>query len=181
VSQFYVGQIMMTGFGYAQKYFAMCNGQLLGIAQNQALFSLLGTTYGGDGRVTFALPDLRSRSPIGGIQSSGNGWNPPTTVLGQVGGTENVTLLVTQLPMHNHMVSVDSGAATSANLRGTDLTLATGEPAATSLVYGPLAAMMPLNPQTITPAGGNQPHPNIQPYTTINFNIALNGIYPSRN
>ena len=180
MSQFYIGQIMMTGFGYAQKYFAQCNGQLLGIAQNQALFSLLGVTYGGDGRVTFGLPDLRSRTPIGGILSSGGGWNPPQTVMGQMGGVENVTLLLPELPVHNHMVSVNSSAGTSSGGRGADLTLATADPD-TSHFYGPATTPMPLNVQSIAPAGGTQPHPNIEPYTTINFNIALQGIFPSRN
>jgi microcystin-dependent protein len=179
VSEFYIGQVMMTGFGFAQKYFAQCNGQLLPIAQNQALFSLLGTVYGGDGRTTFALPDLRSRTPIGGMQSSGNGWNPPVTVMGQAGGMENVTLLSSQLPMHNHIATVDSSAGTSSNLRGADLTLATADPN-TSLAYAGNVALVPLTPTTVGTAGGSQPHPNIQPYTTINFNIALQGIFPSR-
>ncbi|RYG86184.1 MAG: phage tail protein [Alphaproteobacteria bacterium] len=180
MSQFYVGQIMMTGFGFAQKYFAQCNGQILGINQNQALFSLLGTVYGGDGSTTFALPDLRSRTPIGGIQSVDGGWNPPRTQMGQIAGSENVTLNVTQMPAHNHMVGVNSAAATNPSLRGDGLTLATAEPN-TNLPYGPGAQPAILSPQTCGMAGGNQPHPNLQPYTAINFNIALQGIFPSRN
>ncbi len=180
MSQFYIGQIMMTGFGYAQKYFAQCNGQLLGIAQNQALFSLLGTTYGGDGRVTFALPDLRSRTPVGGIQSTSPSWSPPQYMLGQVAGQENVTLLSSQLPSHNHGVTLTTAAGTRGSPRGAGSTLGTVEPT-TATFYGSPAGLMPLGGGPLSPSGGSAPHPNLQPYTAINFNIALQGIFPSRN
>lgn len=179
MSEFFVGQIMMTGFGYAPKYFAQCNGQILAITQNQALYSLLGTTYGGDGRTTFVLPDLRSRTPTGGFQSQDGGWQPPQTVLGQIAGTENVTLVQAEMPAHTHAVVVSSAAATNPTLRGSGLTLATAEPT-TSMLYGTDGQLVPLNAQTCGTAGGNQPHPNLQPYTAINFNIALVGIFPSR-
>lgn len=180
MSQYYIGQIMMTGFGYAQKHFAQCNGQLLGVAQNQALFSLLGTTYGGDGRTTFALPDLRSRTPVGGIRSTDPGWNPPQYMMGEVAGQENVTLLSSQLPAHSHgvMLTTAPGTRNAPRAAGTTLGTVEGTPAT---FYGPPTALMPLGGGPLTPTGGSAPHPNIQPYTTINFNIALQGIFPSRN
>lgn len=181
MSDFYIGQIMMTGFGFPPKYFAQCNGQILGIAQNNALFALLGTTYGGDGRTTFALPDLRSRTPAGGLQSQSGGWNPTPYAMGQVGGAENVNLLGTQMPMHTHQVVATTAAATGRpSGRAPGLTLATAEPT-TYTPYGPATALEPLALTTVLPTGGNQAHPNIQPYQAINFNIALNGLFPSRN
>jgi microcystin-dependent protein len=178
VSEFFLGQIMMTGFGFAPKYWAQCNGQILGIAQNQALFSLLGTTYGGDGRTTFALPDLRSRTPAGGITSSGGGWNPPQYLPGMAAGVENVTLLQTEMPVHTHIVNATTATATQ--LAGSDtVTLSATDPSSQPL-YGAPTTMVPLAGGPLTPAGGTQPHPNIQPYETINFNIALSGIFPSR-
>jgi microcystin-dependent protein len=171
---------MMTAFGFAQKYFAQCNGQLLPIAQNQALFSLLGTTYGGDGRVTFALPDLRSRTPVGGIPSSSPNWNPPQYLMGQASGTENVTLISTELPSHTHSVTLTTATGTRSSPRGAGTTLGASDPS-TDMFYGPAAMLMPLGGGPLSPAGGSAPHPNVQPYTTINFNIALQGIFPSRN
>lgn len=180
MSEVFIGQIMMTAFGYAQKNFAQCNGQILAIQQNQALFSLIGTTYGGNGVQTFALPDLRSRTPAGGFGSANPSWTPPTCLLGEVGGTEQVTLLATQLPVHGHSVTVSSGAASSADFAAPNLTLAYAMPNTTN-VYGTGNPTTALHPSSITPSGGGQPHANIQPYATINFNIALFGIFPSRN
>lgn len=181
MSNYYMGQVMMTGFAFAQKNFAQCNGQLMAITQNQALFSLLGTTYGGDGSRTFALPDLRSRTPTGGVQSTDGGWQPPRYVTGQIAGSENVTLLVPDLPAHIHSVTVTADAGTGTpSLRQPGMTLAACTPD-TFFQYGPPAQPMPLGGAPLTPSGGNQPHPNIQPYQTINFNIAMYGIFPSRN
>lgn len=183
MGQFFVGQIMITGFGFPQKFFAQCNGQLLAISQNQALFSLLGTAYGGDGRVTFALPDMRSRTPAGGMASADPSWQPtPSYALGEAAGSEKVTLLPTQLPMHNHMVTVTSDNGTSATPKrgAAGLTLASTVPAAMTF-YGQPDAAIPLSGGPLEPAGGNQPHSNLQPYSTINFNIALAGVYPSHN
>jgi len=112
MSEFYIGQIMMVGFGFAPKYFAQCNGQLLSIAQNQALFALLGTTYGGNGVQTFALPDMRSRTPVSGISSVDSSWQPFTT-LGEVAGVEAVTLNSTQVPTHTHSVAASTAAGNS--------------------------------------------------------------------
>ena len=178
----FMGQIMMAGFGFAPKFFALTNGQLLPINQNQALFSLLGTQYGGNGTTNFALPDLRSRTPIGYASSVDPSWQPPSVQIGQSAGVENVTLLSTNLPAHTHAINASTtngdnripagrAFATSNNSSGSAISIY-------SASNGPL---VPLNPATVAPAGGNQPHPNLQPYSVINFCIALTGIYPSRN
>jgi microcystin-dependent protein len=179
VTQVFIGQIMMTGFSFPQRSFAQCNGQLLPLAQNQALFALLGTNYGGDGIRTFALPDLRSRVPTGGgFGSNDPAWQPPLTQLGQSAGTETVQLLATQLPMHTHSVNVTSATSDATSLRGGG-TLGTTD-TATATLYGPLAMPVPLGGGPLSPTGGSAPHPNIQPYTAINFNIALSGVFPTR-
>ena len=169
MSGFYLGQISTFGFQFAPRYWALCNGQLLAIAQNQALFALLGTTYGGNGTTTFALPDLRSRTPIG----SGS---PSLYVQGQTGGSENVTLVSTQLPGHVHSVA---GTTTNGTVRNPNNAIYANTPVA---LLGPsTGALVPLNAATVAATGGNQPHNNLQPYLAINFCIALQGIYPSRN
>lgn len=177
----FIGEIRMVGFNFAPNGWALCNGQLLAISQNTALFSLLGTFYGGNGTSTFALPNLQSRVPI--HQGQGLGLSPYS--IGQIGGTENITLLTTQMPSHNHQVAISNQAGTASD--PTSATLAqcnTGsarDPVlnvpnfVTSAVTGTMA------PTTITFTGGNQPHENIQPYLTINFIIALVGIFPSRS
>lgn len=182
MSDYFIGQIMMAGFNFAPRYWALCNGQLLPINQNQALFSLLGTQYGGNGTTNFALPDLRSRTPTGYASSVDPGWQPPPVQIGQPGGVEQVTLLSANLPAHNHAVNASTTSgnsripsnrvfATSSNSAGNAIpTYATSS--------GPL---VPLNPATVAPAGGNQPHPNLQPYSVVNFCIALQGTFPSRN
>ena len=176
MSEFFIGQVMMAGFNFAPRYWALCNGQLLPIAQNQALFSLLGTQYGGNGTTIFALPDLRSRTPIGYASSVDPSWQPPSVQIGQSAGVENVTLLSTNLPSHAHNANATSSSGTTRNPTGA---LYASTPAA---LHGPSnGPLVPLNTQTVGTAGGNQPHPNVQPYTTINFCIALQGIFPSRN
>lgn len=181
MSNYFMGQIMMTGFGFAQKNFAQCNGQLMAIQQNQALFALLGTYYGGDGIRTFGLPDLRSRTPIGGGFASFDGsWQPPQTSLGQPGGVENVTLLAGQLPLHSHIATVTSDAGTGAPPRGGPYTLGSSNNTA-ARIYGAPSALMPLGGGPLTPSGNGAQHPNIQPYEVINFNVALYGQFPSRN
>jgi len=180
VSEFFIGQIMMCGFGFAQKFFAQCNGQLLPIAQNQALFSLLGTQFGGNGTINFGLPDLRSRTPIGYASSVDPSWNPPPVQIGQAAGSENVTLLSSQLPAHVHAMNASTSSGNNRN-PGSRLYGTSTSTASPPNLYGGGSAPVPLNPQTVAPAGGNQPHPNLQPYSVINFCIALSGIYPSRN
>lgn len=181
MSEFFIGQIMMAGFKFAPKYWALCNGQLLPIAQNQALFSLLGTQYGGNGTTNFALPDLRSRTPVSYASSVDPGWQPPSVQIGQTGGVENVTLLSTNLPPHTHSMNASTAGGDNRSAGGRVFATSTNAGAPPPNLYsastGPL---VPLNPQTVAPAGGSQPHPNLQPYTTINFCIALQGIFPSR-
>jgi microcystin-dependent protein len=182
VSDNFVGQILMTGYAYAQRYSAQCNGQIMAITQNQALFSVLGSYYGGNGMSTFALPDLRSRTPAGALTSLDGGWQPPNYALGQSGGYETVPLSAGQLPTHIHATTtVTSDVGTSPQPpRGGGRTLGSAS-AATGTLYGPPQSLTPLPAAPLTQTGGNQPHPNIQPFETINFNVILYGIYPSRN
>lgn len=169
----FLGEIKMVGFTFAPQGWAFCNGQILSIAQNTALFSLLGTTYGGDGQTTFALPDLRSRVPI----HFGQGPGLSSYVEGQTGGAEIVVLISPQIPAHTHLVN----AATTG---GTQASPASGFPAVestgTSLNYSP-ASNTTMNASMIAPNSGGQPHENRQPFLAVNFIIALQGIYPSRN
>ena len=181
MSEFFIGQIMMAGFSFAPKLFGQCNGQLLPIAQNQALFSLLGTQYGGDGRTTFALPDLRGRTPVGYESSVDPGWQPPVVRIGQVAGTENVTLLQTNLPTHTHSVNASTAGGDSRNAGGRIYATSISTATPPNLYAASTGTAVPQNLQTFAPVGGNQPHPNLQPYSTINFCIALQGIFPSRN
>ncbi|HEX4137512.1 MAG TPA: tail fiber protein [Bryobacteraceae bacterium] len=180
----YLGEIRMFGFNFAPQGWAMCNGQLLPINQNTALFSLLGTSYGGNGSTTFALPDLRGRVAI--QQGSGVGLTP--YVIGEVGGSENVTLTAQQMPTHNHAVGCDgsnTGVGGSAFGVGTGGTPTNHIPGlATSpgdAAYSNNAPNATMNPAMIGTAGGNVPHPNVQPYLALTFCIALEGIFPSRN
>lgn len=171
----FIGQIIMFGGSFAPRGWALCDGQLLAISQNTALFSILGTTYGGDGRTTFGLPDLRGRVPM----HPGNGPGLTPRQLGQEGGSETNTLDITQLPNHAHAfpqiarsnVAGDTGDPTNAGLANTgardrDYTSTTGGTANTG--------------QTL-PAGGSQPVNNLQPFNTVNFIIALQGLFPSRS
>jgi microcystin-dependent protein len=167
----YIGQISMAGFNFAPRGWALCNGQLLSIAQNTALFSLLGTTFGGDGRVTFGLPDLRGRVPV----HQGQGPGLTTRVMGETAGQETVTLINSEMPMHNHLVNVTSADSTAKNPTN-NFPGGTASP-----VYAAAANGNVMNPQVIGLAGGNQPHQNMQPYQVISFIIALEGIFPSRN
>jgi microcystin-dependent protein len=165
MSQPFLSEIKMMSFNFAPKGWAMCNGQLLPINQNQALFSLLGTTYGGDGRVTFGIPNLQGRVPI----HSGSGHT-----LGEIGGETNHTLTISELTTHNH------------NLNGTTLaadlpTVPTNLLATVANVYTGASSLTSMNPASLAMTGGNQAHPNQQPYLTLNFCIALQGIFPSQN
>ena len=182
MSEFFIGQIMMAGFNFAPKFWALCNGQLLPINQNQALVSRLGTQFGGNGTTNFALPDLRSRTPIAYASSVDPSWQPPSVQMGQASGVENVTLLSTNLPSHTH--SVNASTANGDNRSAGGRVYATSTNAATpppNLYAASAGPLVPQNLQTVAPAGGNQAHPNLQPYSTINFCIALSGIFPSRN
>jgi len=176
----FLGQIMMVGFNFAPRGWAMCQGQLLSIAQNTALFSLLGTMYGGDGKTTFALPDLRGRCAVG----MGQGPGLSNYTQGERAGQENVTLISTQMPTHTHqlVVSKENGTQsdpTNAIIANNQVTIERGNTVPGSAFNaGPGNATM--SPQAIQPAGGNQPHENRQPYVAMNYIIALEGIFPSR-
>jgi microcystin-dependent protein len=172
MSEPFVGEIRMFGFNFAPQGWAQCNGQLVPIAENTALFSLLGTTYGGDGRATFALPDLRSRVPAG--QGQGPGLSPYAE--GQAGGAETVTLAVTQMPGHTHPVKASSSAAGSDQPEGRTLARS-----ASHIYTAKPDTSTVMNAGMLGDTGGSQPHDNIQPYLAVNFCIALAGIFPSRS
>lgn len=164
----FTGEIRMFAGNFAPVGWALCQGQLMAIAENDALFTLLGTTYGGDGQTTFGLPDLRGRIPV---------HQGPGFVLGQLAGTESVTLNISQLPSHNHPAQATSAA-------GTQLSPANGV-WASGVSSNPYSAANPpaasMSPSALAGTGGNQPHENLMPVLTINFIIALFGIFPSRN
>lgn len=167
----YIGTIMLFAGNFAPAGWAQCNGQLLPISQYDALFSLIGTTYGGDGQSTFAVPDLRSRAPI--HQGQGSGLS--SYILGENGGVETVALAGNQLPMHSHQALGNSGAGTSTDPAGG--VWASG-PTSTYIAGG--SANTNMNPTSISGSGGGQPHDNMLPFLTLNFCIALEGIYPSQ-
>jgi microcystin-dependent protein len=166
----FLGEIRLSSFAFAPKGWALCNGQLLAINQNQALFSILGTTYGGNGQTNFALPDLRGRSPA----HVGNGL-----VLGQAAGTETHTLSANELPAHAHTFQGSGDVANNSSPAGA--LLATKGRGGRD-IYAPAGSpVTSLNPTSIAPAGASQPHANMQPFLTMNFIIAMVGIFPSRN
>ena len=171
MGQPFIGEIRMVGFNFQPVGWAFCNGQLMSIAQNDALFALLGTTYGGDGVSTFALPDFRGRIPI--HMGQGTGLSPYT--IGQVAGVENVTLQPVQLPSHHHALQASQDAATTASPSGA----LPGVADVPTYFPGPATAAMLA--QSIGSSGGNIPHENMMPFLCINFIIALEGIFPSRN
>lgn len=165
----FISEIRMFSFEFSPRGWATCAGQQLAIAQNQALFSLLGTTFGGNGVTTFALPDLRSRVPVHmGQSTSGSNY-----VIGERTGAESNTLTITQIPQHTHLMQA-AGTATTGAPAGATL----GTPTA-SKPYRSGPTTQPAMNTGLT--GSSQPHTNIQPYLTVNFSIALQGIYPSRN
>lgn len=159
---------------FAPNGWALCNGQLLPIPQNQALYTLIGPTYGGDGINNFALPDLRSRVPI----HAGTGTGLSTYFLGEQTGMENVPLTISNLPSHNHPVSCNTAGGNQAGPAGN---LPAVESTGTSLDYSNAAGNGNMNAQMIGPIGGGVPHANIQPVLCVNFIIALVGVYPTQN
>jgi len=162
----FLSEIRIMSFNFAPKGWAMCNGQFMPINQNQALFSLLGTTFGGNGQTTFALPDLKTRTPI----HVGSGHT-----LGEKGGEQAHTLTLSEMPAHTHVLS---GTSTAGNA-----ILPTGNLLARSVtqIYIAPQNLVAMNPATISNVGGSQAHTNMQPYLTLNFCIALQGIFPSPN
>ena len=173
MSQPFIGEIRMFGGNFAPQSWAFCSGQLVAISQNEALFSLLGTTYGGDGQNTFALPDLRGRVPV----HRGQGPGLSSYDLGEVGGVETVSLLTEQLPAHNHALVASTGTASPTSEPGGSVTAAASAP----LYVEPPAALAGMSSQAIASAGGTQPHDNVAPFLCVSFIICLEGIYPARN
>jgi microcystin-dependent protein len=175
----FLSEIKLVSFNFAPKGWALCNGQLLPINQNQALFALLGTTYGGDGRVNFALPNLQGDVPI----HMGN-----SHTLGEKGGSTSVTIIQSTMPQHNHTLSAHNsapgilngniGANTKAFAQGLAIVVGGNQPVN---IYGTGTFNQPMSPASITNTGGSQPHNNMMPYLVLNFIIALQGIFPSQN
>jgi microcystin-dependent protein len=163
----FLGQLLLASWGFTATGFLACNGQLLAINQWAALFSLIGTTYGGNGIQTFAIPNLQGRTPIGVSVSSGISW-------GQIGGTDSVTLNSSQVPPHTHTLNATAGA---------NLTKPAGAAIAAGggNIFTAAASLEALNPATIGNAGGSQPHENRQPYLVMNWLISTGGIFPSRS
>lgn len=164
----YVGQLRLVAFNFAPKGYALCNGQLLPISQNQALFSLLGTNFGGNGVNTFALPNLQSRVAI----SSGNGF-----VVGEISGTESVTLLTSQLPLHSHSLTVSTSNVLSKTLSGNTV----GDGSTTAVTPYATSAQNYMSGAALSLTGSNQPHENRAPFLVMNWVIALVGIFPTRS
>lgn len=183
MTEVYLGQIMMTGYGFAQRGSSQCNGQLLPINQNQALFSLLGTQFGGDGRQTFALPNMQGMTPSGAGASVDPTWQPQAYPVGLTAGTPNVTLVPGNLPPHNHNFAVSTTVATVKLPQPPGNADVYGQASAgAALVYGPsTGATVTLLNTNMATAGNSLPHNNTQPYRVINFNIALSGVFPTRN
>jgi len=161
----FLGEIKVVSFNYPPKGWAFCNGQIMSIAQNQALFALLGTTYGGNGIQTFALPNLQASMPV----HVGSGF-----IQGQAGGEANHTLISGEMPLHTHQAQGVSTTASSPSATSNTWATATQNP------YG-TTPNTTLGPTALSSAGGSQPHPNMPPYLVLNFVIALTGIFPSRN
>jgi microcystin-dependent protein len=168
MAQPYVGEIRMFAGNFAPAGWMFCEGQLLPISENETLFQLIGTTYGGDGESTFALPDLRGRIPI----HQGNGF-----ILAETGGAEEITLTTQQIPSHTHAVLATDNVATGTPPTNTSVLAGSSEVSVTP--YGADAPLTSLNPQSVSPVGGSQPHTNFQPYLCVDFIISLFGLFPS--
>ncbi len=168
----FVAEIRIFPFNFAPKGWAWCDGQLLPLSQNTALFSLLGTTYGGNGKSNFALPDLQGRAPMHPGQGPGLSLHD----LGEIGGSQTVTLIDSELPFHTHQLRADTLDTADVNVPTANSTFATS---AQGNLYQ-TSTNTQMSPQALTPAGGSLPHNNMQPYLTFYFNIALQGVFPPR-
>ena len=169
----FVAEIRIFPFNFAPKGWAWCDGQLMPLSQNTALFSLLGTTYGGDGKSTFALPNLEGSAPMHPGQGPGLSLHD----LGETGGSETVTLLESEIPAHSHALTAATTSANSKSPAGNSL----GRSSGGNVYLAPAGApLVPMSDQAIAPAGGDQPHNNMMPYLTFYFNIALQGVFPPR-
>jgi microcystin-dependent protein len=170
----FIGEIRLFGFNFAPQGWAQCNGQLLPISQNTALFSILGTTYGGDGRTTFGLPNLQGQTPL----HTGQGPGLSDRQLGESGGEPSVTLNVSEMPLHAHAVAASSTIADQSN--PTNTVWATGAGGRGQNFYT-RGAGVPMSNQALGATGGNQPHNNLPPYLVLNFCICVSGVYPQRS
>lgn len=168
----FVAEIRIFPFNFAPKGWAFCDGQILPLSQNTALFSLLGTTYGGDGKSNFALPNLQGNAPMHPGQGPGLSLHD----LGEIGGSETVTLLESEIPSHSHALRADVLDIGDTNVVSPNASFALSSGG--TLYQG--TSNVTLSTQSLTSAGGNQPHNNMQPYLTLNFCIALQGVYPPR-
>jgi len=173
MSQPYIGECRAVGFSFAPAGWAMCQGQLQPISENDTLFNLIGTTYGGDGQETFALPDLQGRVPI----HQGTGPGGVTFQVGEKAGVESVTLTIQQIPKHNHIMLA---AGSSGNSSVVQQHVLGGAPSGQVYVLNNIAADTNMNNNALTPSGGSQPHDNLQPYLVITWIISLFGIFPSQ-
>jgi microcystin-dependent protein len=169
----FVAEIRIFPFNFAPRGWAWCDGQLLPLSQNTALFSLLGTTYGGNGKSNFALPDLQGRAPMHPGQGPGLSLHD----LGESGGSDTVTLLESEIPAHSHTIRDHDLDLGELNAPAPNRVLAQS---ANGMVYTPAANLVNMNAQMLAPAGGDQPHNNLQPYLTFYFCIALQGVFPPR-
>ena len=177
MSEPFIAEIRIFAGNFAPRSWAFCNGQLLPISQNTALFSLIGTTYGGDGRTTLALPDLQGRAPV----HPGVGPGLTSKRLGQRGGVESVTLTESQIPNHNHNLMA-SQEETEFDGTPDPANAATGVVEGGKEIYTNASnSQTPLSPEAIAQVGGSQPHNNMQPFITVSYIIALQGLYPSRS
>ncbi|QAY67085.1 phage tail protein [Paenibacillus protaetiae] len=173
----FLGEIRMFAGNYPPRGWALCNGQLLAISQNTALFSILGTTYGGDGRSNFALPNLQGSIPV----HPGQGPGLSTRWLGETGGSPSESLLNSEIPQHAHTLNYGDSAVPQSAPNGALPSATRGRRAPLAYVAGQAGQAVTLHPQTIALAGGSLPHNNMQPYLTVNFIIALSGIFPPRS
>lgn len=173
MSEPYVGEIRLFGGNFAPAGWAFCNGQLMAISENDTLFNLIGTTYGGDGQETFALPNLNGRVPV--HQGQGPGISQ-TYVIGEAAGVETVTITTQTMPNHSHPVIASQDTAGGSTVQGN----VTGQVGA-SQIYREVAPAAPMANTSMGPAGGSQPHENMQPYLCVSFIISLFGIFPSQN
>jgi microcystin-dependent protein len=170
----YVAEIRIVGFNFAPTGWALCNGQLMSISQNTALFSLLGTTYGGDGKTTFGLPNLQGCAPI----HQGQGAGLTDRVLGELGGSPSVTLLQSEIPAHTHSVGANAGGGNQTSPAGQ---VWSSLPGRTPPNLFASASNTTMSPQAFAIAGSSQPHNNRSPYVVLNFIIAMQGVYPPRS